>query len=139
MSDEELESQATDASSRRTVADAEETVLAFPASWMRTGPLTIWTTRGTMRVGNGRISFKTKSRTVFDAPIGDVKAVKFPRYNLGTVVKFKLDGRRYRITFEQSSYTLYDLGGTEVLTGFRSNFGQARGIGGELKRRLGEG
>ena len=136
MSDGELESQAADASSKQTISDVDQTVLAFPAFWMRTGPLTIWTTRGTMRVGDGRISFKTRRRTVFDAPIGDIKGVEFPRYNLGTVVKSKLNGRLHRITFENSNYTLYNLGGMEVLSGFSSNLGEARGIGSQLKRRL---
>jgi hypothetical protein len=63
--------------------------------------------------------------------------VTFPRYNLGTVVKLKLDGRRFRISWDHASYTLYNAGGTEVLSDFKTNLPEARETGRELKRRLG--
>jgi hypothetical protein len=118
-------------------AHVPEPVLECPAKWMRSGPLLVWTTRGTLRVGEGRISFKTGKRTVFDAPIEDLRDVRFPRCNLGTVAKFKLDGKRFRIMWDQTSYTLYDVGGSEVLSDFKTNLPEARETGRELKRRLG--
>jgi hypothetical protein len=116
---------------------APEPVLECAAKWMRSGPILLWTTRGTLRVGDRRISFRTRKETVFDGAIADLRDVTFPRYNLGTVVKLKLDGRRFRITWDQASYTLYNPGGTEVLSDFKTNLPEARETGRELKRRLG--
>src|SRR5579884_1861366 len=77
----------------------DESPLVFVAYWIRPGPLALWVTPGIMRLADGRISFKTARGMAFDVPVGDLRNVSFPGWNQGTAVKFKVNGRRYRIAF----------------------------------------
>ena len=106
------------------------------AHWMRTGPFAIWPTDGRMRLGGGRISFKTRRRTVFDVPLDQLSRITFPRYGLGGVIEFRVAGRRYRFTFQDMVGTAHIEGLGDVFMGDGANLAQAVGIGREFKRRL---
>jgi hypothetical protein len=65
------------------------------------GVVTYNAKQGTLRLARGRLSFRESGdqTPVFDVAFADVANVRFPRYNLGTVVRFDADGRRYRLAF----------------------------------------
>ena len=76
------------------------TTLEAPA-WLMRGVITYDAKLGTLRLDGGRLSFlETGAETaVFDVALADIDNVKFPFYNLGTVVRFDAGGKRYRLAF----------------------------------------
>jgi hypothetical protein len=56
---------------------------------------------GTLRLERGRLSFRERgaNASVFDVALSDIGNVKFPFYNLGSVVRFDAAGKRYRLAF----------------------------------------
>ena len=56
---------------------------------------------GTLTLNQGRLSFRESGEEapVFDIALADIDNVKFPRYNLGSVVRFDAGGERYRLAF----------------------------------------
>jgi hypothetical protein len=74
--------------------------LETPA-WLMRGIVTYNAKLGTLRLARGRLSFceRGDETPVFDVALADVANVRFPRYNLGTVVRFDADERRYRLAF----------------------------------------
>ena len=56
---------------------------------------------GALRLDGGRLSFREAGveAAVFDIALADVGNVKFPFYNLGSVVRFDAGGTRYRFAF----------------------------------------
>jgi hypothetical protein len=115
---------------------SDEQPLVFPAYLMRTGPLAIWTTRGQMRVGDGRISFETRRGSVFDGAISELRNVSFPRYNRGAVVKLQLGSRRYRIALELPRLSAQPNPGGLALRS-TGQHPSSLAYSDELKRRLG--
>ena len=59
---------------------------------------------GTLRLEDRRLSFRETGADdpTFDVALADVTDVVFPRYNLGTVVRFDAGGERYRLAFLKS-------------------------------------
>ena len=59
---------------------------------------------GTLTLANGRLGFRETGgdRAVFDIPLAEIGNVKFPFYNLGSVVRFDAGGKRYRLAFLSS-------------------------------------
>ncbi len=56
---------------------------------------------GTLRLDHGRLAFRETGAQapVFDIALADIANVKFPFYNLGSVVRFDAGGERYRLAF----------------------------------------
>jgi hypothetical protein len=56
---------------------------------------------GTLRLDRGRLSFRESGAeaAVFDIAVDDIHNVRFPSYNLGSVVRFDAGGERYRLAF----------------------------------------
>jgi hypothetical protein len=72
--------------------------LETPA-WLMRGIVTVNATLGTLRLDGGRLSFRATGAQapVFDVALAEVGNVVFPRYNVGTVVRFDAAGTRYRL------------------------------------------
>jgi hypothetical protein len=117
----------------------QEPAIAWPAYWLRIGALGIGSRDGELRVADGRISFATPDKTLFDVPVVDVTDVKFPRWQGGKVVKLKVNGHRFRIALTKPDSTLRAGGGTEYveLKGSTPGHLVAKRRGEELKRLLG--
>lgn len=113
--------------------------IAWPAHWLRIGALGIGSRDGELRIADGRISFTTPDKTLFDAPVGDLRKVKFPRWQGGKVFKLKVNGQRFRIALTKPDSTLQAGGGTEYveLKGTTPGHLVAKRRGEELKRLLG--
>jgi len=127
--------------SDRSVQAGQEPAIAWPAYWLRIGALGVGSRDGELRVADGRISFATPDKTLFDAPIGDVRDVKFPRWQGGKVFKLKVNGKRFRIALNKSGSTIQYGGGTEYADVKVIGPGDvvARKRGQELRRLLGVG
>ena len=56
---------------------------------------------GRLKLDRGRLSFRETGAeaAVFDIALADIGNVKFPFYNLGSVVRFDAGGKRYRLAF----------------------------------------
>jgi hypothetical protein len=78
----------------------DTTTLETPA-WLMHGVITYNAKVGRLKLDRGRLSFRENERqeAVFDIPLADVHHVKFPFYNLGSVVRFDAGGNRYRLAF----------------------------------------
>jgi hypothetical protein len=76
------------------------TTLETPA-WLMHGVSTYNAKLGTLRLDCGRISFRETGAesAVFDIALADIGSVRFPFYNLGSVVRFDAGGKRYRLAF----------------------------------------
>ena len=76
------------------------TSLETPA-WLMTGVITYNATLGTLRLDEGRLSFRETGAEApaFDIALDDIANVTFPAYNLGSVVRFDAGGTRYRLAF----------------------------------------
>ena len=74
--------------------------LETPA-WLMRGVITVNATLGTLRLDDGRLSFRgtDAQAPVFDIALADIENVRFPSYNVGTVVRFDAGGERYRLAF----------------------------------------
>jgi hypothetical protein len=59
---------------------------------------------GTLRLDQGRVSFRESGAAapVFDIALTDIDKVRFPRYNLGSVVRIDAGGNRHRLAFLSS-------------------------------------
>jgi hypothetical protein len=73
-------------------------------AWLMHGIVTIDAKLGTLRLDDGRLSFREKGadEATFDVALADITDVVFPRYNLGSVVRFDAGGERYRLAFLKS-------------------------------------
>ena len=76
------------------------TTLETPA-WLMRGVITYNAKVGTLRLDGGRLSFRETraDAAVFDIAVADIANVKFPFYNVGSVVRFDAGGKRYRLAF----------------------------------------
>ena len=76
------------------------TILETPA-WLMRGVITYNAKVGTLRLDHGRLTFRETGveAALFDIALADIGNVKFPRYNLGSVVRFDAGGKRYRLAF----------------------------------------
>ncbi len=76
------------------------TTLETPA-WLMSGVITFNAKLGTLRLDHGRLSFRETgaNAAMFDLTLADLRNVKFPFYNVGTVVRFDSGGERYRLAF----------------------------------------
>jgi hypothetical protein len=76
------------------------TSLETPA-WLMRGVITYNVKPGTLRLDHGRLSFRETGAEAaeFDIALADIANVKFPFYNLGSVVRFDGGGKRYRLAF----------------------------------------
>lgn len=76
------------------------TTLETPA-WLMRGVITFNAKPGTLKLDRDRLSFRETGakEAVFDLALADIGNVVFPLYNLGSVVRFDADGRRYRLAF----------------------------------------
>jgi len=76
------------------------TTLETPA-WLMRGVITYDAKLGTLRLDQGRLSFRESGAEapVFDLALADIEDLKFPRYNLGSVVRFDAGAKRYRLAF----------------------------------------
>ena len=74
--------------------------LETPA-WLMHGIITYNAKVGTLRLDSGRLSFRETGaeEALFDIALGDITDVRFPFYNLSSVVRFDADGKRYRLAF----------------------------------------
>jgi hypothetical protein len=74
--------------------------LETPA-WLMHGIITYNAKLGTLRLDRGRLSFRETGadEAVFDIALADITNVKFPFYNLGSVVRFDAGEGRYRLAF----------------------------------------
>ena len=74
--------------------------LETPA-WLMRGVFTYNAKLGTLRLDQGRLSFRGRGEEapVFDIALAHIDNVKFPRYNFGSVVRFDAGGKRYRLAF----------------------------------------
>ena len=74
--------------------------LETPA-WLMSGIVTVNARPGTLRLDQGRLSFRETgaSAAAFDLAVADIHDVRFPLYNVGTVVRFDSGGERYRLAF----------------------------------------
>jgi hypothetical protein len=83
------------------------TTLETPA-WLMRGIITYDAKPGTLRLAEGRLSFRAsrEEAPVFDIALADIDNVTFPRYNLGSVVRFDAGGTRYRLAFLASERRL---------------------------------
>ena len=117
----------------------QEPAIAWPAYWLRIGALGIGSRDGELRVADGRISFATPEKTVFDVPVSDANDVKFPRWQGGKVFKLRVNGQGFRIALTKPDSTLQAGGGTEYveLKGSTPGHLVAKQRGEELKRLLG--
>jgi hypothetical protein len=115
--------------------------VVFPVNWMRTGPLQLFRSIGSLHLTETRIRFDAGGRCVFDEPVGAVGAVAFPRYGFGTVVKLRVAGRSYRFALEQPTpSSLLDVVVDTALDAdgdLAPDTLTARERGRELRRRLG--
>jgi hypothetical protein len=77
--------------------------LETPA-WLMQSIFSIDAKLGTLTLADGRLSFREKGadEPTFDVALADVSDVIFPRYNLGSVVRFDAGGKRYRLAFLKS-------------------------------------
>jgi hypothetical protein len=76
------------------------TTLETPA-WLMRGVITYDAQLGTLRLDGGRLSFRETGvqAPVFDIALADIDDVKFPGYNLGSVVRIDAGTNRYRLAF----------------------------------------
>jgi hypothetical protein len=83
-----------------TLRAVSTTTLETPA-WLMRGVITYNAKPGTLRLDRGRISFRESGAeaSLFDIALSDIGNVKFPFYNLGSVVRFDAGGKRYRLAF----------------------------------------
>jgi hypothetical protein len=97
------------------------------------GVITLNAKLGRLKLDRGRLSFRENERpeAVFDIPLADVCNVKFPFYNLGSVVRFDAGGKRYRLAF-LSSQRRYKWSGAQL-----SDVRPARRWGKQWKAALG--
>ena len=74
--------------------------LETPA-WLLRGLSTYGAKAGTLRLERGVLSFRENGvRTpTFEIPVTDIADVRFPFYNLGSVVRLDAGGARYRLAF----------------------------------------
>jgi hypothetical protein len=81
-------------------AQVDTATLETPA-WLMRGVTTNNAKPGTLRLDGGRLSFREAEAkaAVFDFALADIVNVKFPFYNLGSVVRFDAGGTRYRLAF----------------------------------------
>lgn len=65
------------------------------------GVVTVNAKIGTLRLDEGRLRFRETgaNAATFDLAVGDIRNVRFPVYNVGTVVRFDSGGERYRLAF----------------------------------------
>ena len=65
------------------------------------GVVTVNAKLGTLRLDDGRLSFRETgaNAATFDLTVADIHDVRFPFYNVGTVVRFDSGGERYRLAF----------------------------------------
>jgi hypothetical protein len=65
----------------------------------------VWILRGlgnspaVMTLAKGRLALTSEEGGVFDAPVGEVREIKFPWYYFGGGVKLTVGAARYRISF----------------------------------------
>lgn len=83
------------------------TILQTPA-WLMSGVITVNAKLGTLRLDHGRLSFRETGAdtAMFDLAVTDIRDVRFPFYNVGTVVRFDSGGERYRLAFLASERRL---------------------------------
>jgi hypothetical protein len=83
-----------------------DATLETPA-WLMRGITTRGAKLGTLKLDRGRLSFRERGadEPLFDLALADVGDVKFPWYNLGSVVRFDAGGERYRLAFLGSEVT----------------------------------
>lgn len=81
-------------------AQVDTATLETPA-WLMRGVITYNAKPGALRLDGGRLSFRERGAeaAVFDIALADIGNVKFPFYNLGSVVRFDAGGTRYRFAF----------------------------------------
>jgi hypothetical protein len=54
---------------------------------------------GLLELAGGRLAFTTDEGQVFDAPLSEVTAIKFPWYYFGGGMKLRVGAARYRFSF----------------------------------------
>ncbi len=54
---------------------------------------------GVLELHNGRLAFTTEEGRVFEAPLAEVRDVKFPWYYFGGGVKLTVNNESYRLSF----------------------------------------
>ena len=54
---------------------------------------------GSLELQNGRLRYATYEKLIFDVPLSEVTAVKFPWYYFGGGVKLQAAGKPYRLSF----------------------------------------
>jgi hypothetical protein len=54
---------------------------------------------GILTLKDGRFSFETKKKVVFDVPLEGVTDLTWPSISMGTVCRFNVDGKRYSCDF----------------------------------------
>jgi hypothetical protein len=76
------------------------TSLETPA-WLMRGIITLDAKRGTLRLDQGRLTFRETGAAAptFDIAVADIESVKFPRYNFGSVVRIDTATTRFRLAF----------------------------------------
>ncbi len=76
---------------------------------------------GTLRLDRRRLSFRERGadEPLFDLALADVSDLKFPWYNLGSVVRFDAGGERYRVAFLGSEPTWWGTKFRDVLPALR--------------------
>jgi hypothetical protein len=81
------------------------TPLQTPA-WLMRGVITYDAKPGSLRLDGGRLTFRGSAgeTPIFDIALDDIDNVKFPRYNLGSVVRFDAGDTRYRLAFLASEH-----------------------------------
>ena len=78
----------------------DTTTLQTPA-WLMRGIITCDAKLGTLRLDGGRLSFHETGAqaAVFDIALADIDDVRFPAYNVGSVVRIDAGADRYRLAF----------------------------------------
>ena len=69
----------------------------FTSAWLLIG--ITGSTPGNLELAQGRISFTTSDRQIFEVPVSSVTDVNFPWYYFGGGVKFRIGSESYRISF----------------------------------------
>lgn len=63
------------------------------------------TVPGVLELTDGRLSFTTRERRLFDVPLPEVSNIVFPWYYFGGGVKFRIGANSYRISFVEPNDT----------------------------------
>lgn len=56
-------------------------------------------TPGVLELADGRLAFTTEEGRIFDVPLAEVSAIKFPWYYFGGGIKFSIGADNYRLSF----------------------------------------